>query len=281
MTRFRIARAIAAPLLTASSLLVASGAPAAEPAANRLTAWRFEPDRHAVALTVGGPVTVSTRSLSNPPRLVVDIPKTQLVRPKIAFVPQDSIVAGVRMAQYRVSPPIVRVVVDLHPGPEPVMAVQQQGGVLFLTFARLGPEFGLPAVPPSPVPPPQKAAPTPPPAPPTPDASPEELFAPLPEPAPPEEQPSPIVPPSALPAPSPIAPPAAPPVPPRAAPASTPSAPSPAAPPAVAGPSPVVPPAALPAPSPIAPPPARTPAPGALPSPTPPAERETFPAWPD
>lgn len=195
MTRFRIALAIAALGMTAAGPLPAEPATAFEASAfERLTAWRFEPDRHAVALTVGAPVTVSTRSLGDPPRLVVDIPKLVLSRPKVAFVPRDPIVAGVRMSQFRVLPPVVRVVIDLHPGPEPAMAVQQQDGVLYLTFARLTPDAApasslpAPAVPPPPLP---AAAPSPTPRKPAPSPVPPRASVPLPPRALPAASPKP------------------------------------------------------------------------------------------
>ncbi|MEB3329133.1 MAG: AMIN domain-containing protein [Candidatus Sericytochromatia bacterium] len=95
----------------------------------------YDRQRHAVVLGVSGQITVSTRTVPNPLRLVVDLPGARLVTPNRLLVVEDGLVSRVRVAQFAVWPPVVRVVLEPVAGEEPRLAVQQDGRRLFITVA--------------------------------------------------------------------------------------------------------------------------------------------------
>jgi type IV pilus assembly protein PilQ len=70
-------------------------------------------DPLTVDIQATGPLAFETRILSNPTRLVVDLPQSFLgTRPRNLTVGRDGVV-GVRMAQFQANPPVTRIVVDL------------------------------------------------------------------------------------------------------------------------------------------------------------------------
>ncbi|MFQ5927214.1 MAG: AMIN domain-containing protein, partial [Terriglobia bacterium] len=98
---------------TAEQPLPAPGAPGAEAAWVRTLS--VEKSDHATTVWVhaSGPLRYQTQMLSNPTRLVVDLPQAILLgRPR--HIPVDvAAVLRVRTAQFRATPPVTRVVVDL------------------------------------------------------------------------------------------------------------------------------------------------------------------------
>lgn len=110
----------------------------AEAPPNRLVFVRgmsFDPQRHTLVLAVTRSVAVSTRSLPNPMRLVIDLPGARLAMRNRELMPRDTLVHRVRVAQYSVWPPIVRVVLEPVSQQEPILAVQQGRGRVFISVA--------------------------------------------------------------------------------------------------------------------------------------------------
>lgn len=95
----------------------------------------YEVPRHSVVLDITGPVTISTRSLKAPPRLVVDIPTARLLSKNRELIVGDALVKRVRVSQFKIFPPVVRVVIETATAAEPLIAVQQTQKQLFITLA--------------------------------------------------------------------------------------------------------------------------------------------------
>ena len=112
--------------------------PADAGATVRIDNMSYEADRHSVVLAISGPVTISTRSLKAPNRLVVDLPAATLVSKNRELVIEDALVKRVRMSQFKIIPPTVRVVIETAGDDEPVIAVQQTAKNLYITVARPG-----------------------------------------------------------------------------------------------------------------------------------------------
>lgn len=95
----------------------------------------YDRARHSLVLTITGPVTISTRVLKSPPRLVVDIPSASLDSVNRELVIKDELVTRVRVSQFKIIPPTVRVVIETASEQEPLIAVQQTGKRLYVTLA--------------------------------------------------------------------------------------------------------------------------------------------------
>lgn len=95
----------------------------------------YEANRHSVVLDITGPVTISTRSLKAPARLVVDIPTARLLSKNRELTVEDALVRRVRVSQFKIFPPTVRVVIETATEAEPLIAVQQTQKQLFITLA--------------------------------------------------------------------------------------------------------------------------------------------------
>lgn len=95
----------------------------------------YEQARHSVVLEISGPVTVSTRSLKAPPRLVVDVPTATLFTPNQELVIRDALIKKVRISQFQIYPPVVRVVIETATEKEPLIALQQTKDRLYITLA--------------------------------------------------------------------------------------------------------------------------------------------------
>jgi len=72
-----------------------------------------EGGRVTVSVQASGPLGFETRTLSNPPRLVVDLPHSILVARERQLALGDQTVRGVRLGQFQAQPPVTRLVVDL------------------------------------------------------------------------------------------------------------------------------------------------------------------------
>jgi type IV pilus assembly protein PilQ len=66
-----------------------------------------------VEIQATGAVAPESRTLSNPARLVVDLPQSVLVKGKQQLPLGKATVKGVRLAQFQTQPPVTRVVVDM------------------------------------------------------------------------------------------------------------------------------------------------------------------------
>lgn len=124
-------------LACASSLLALAFVPAPARADGPVTITKiaYQRDRHSLVLDISGPVTISTLSLKSPARLVVDIPTATLMTKNRELTVFDSMVKRVRISQFQVFPPMVRVVMETATEKEPLIAVQQTGVHLYITLA--------------------------------------------------------------------------------------------------------------------------------------------------
>ncbi len=66
-----------------------------------------------VEIQASGRLAYETRILSNPTRLVIDLPQSVLATRQRSVPVTHNLVAGLRMAQFQAEPPVTRVVVDL------------------------------------------------------------------------------------------------------------------------------------------------------------------------
>lgn len=95
----------------------------------------YDHARHSLVLDITGQVTIGTRSLKNPPRLVVDIPAASLESHNRELEIHDDMIQRVRISQWKIVPPTVRVVIQTATAVEPLIAVQQTGAKLYITLA--------------------------------------------------------------------------------------------------------------------------------------------------
>jgi hypothetical protein len=171
-----LARGVLRGLLGASLVLACSAAAAPRPTPQARAAGPLPPlvvapvhihgmsydrARHSLVLTITGPVTISTRVLKAPPRLVVDIPSASLDSANRELTIKDDLVNRVRVSQFKILPPTVRVVIETASATEPLIAVQQTGKRLYITLApaRPGEETPAEGVLPSPGPEPSSFTP--------------------------------------------------------------------------------------------------------------------------
>jgi hypothetical protein len=125
-------------LLALASLvlaLAASPSPAMADGPVKINNLSYERDRHSLVLDITGPVTISTRSLRAPARLVVDIPVSTLLSHNKELTVNDDLVKRVRVSQFQIFPPTVRVVIETATATEPLIAVQQTHEHLYITLA--------------------------------------------------------------------------------------------------------------------------------------------------
>lgn len=130
-------RALGASLMLALALWPV---PATAGATVHIDNLSYEADRHSVVLAISGPVTITTRSLRSPARLVVDLPLTTLMSKNRELVIGDKLVKRVRLSQFKIIPPTVRVVIETAGDEEPIIAVQQTAKNLYITVAAPGGE---------------------------------------------------------------------------------------------------------------------------------------------
>lgn len=141
--------------LLAASFVAAAPAPAApkrgyRPVAQHATPARpvlirglsFDRKRHTVLLSCTGLLTLSTRTVTDPMRLVVDMTHARLVSPNRELVVDDPLVKRVRIAQFSLTPPTVRLVIEPREDAEPTLAVQQTGRRIFVTVAAQAADSG-------------------------------------------------------------------------------------------------------------------------------------------
>lgn len=95
----------------------------------------YEAPRHSVVLDITGPVTISTRTLKAPARMVIDIPTARLLSKNRELEVGDALVRRVRVSQFKIFPPTVRIVIETATETEPLIAVQQTKTQLFITLA--------------------------------------------------------------------------------------------------------------------------------------------------
>ena len=83
------------------------------PALVRGGAISQEGGRITLSVQASGPLGYETRTLTGPPRLVVDLPQSILVARERQLTVDDPAVKGVRLGQFQSQPPVTRLVVDL------------------------------------------------------------------------------------------------------------------------------------------------------------------------
>ena len=84
-----------------------------EPVLVQTVAVASESEPLTVNIQATGPLAFETRILSNPTRLVIDLPQSILsTRQRSLTIGRDAVV-GLRVAQFQANPPVTRVVVDL------------------------------------------------------------------------------------------------------------------------------------------------------------------------
>jgi len=83
------------------------------PALVRGVAISQEGGRITLSVQASGPLGYETRTLTGPPRLVVDLPQSILVARERQLTVDDPAVKGVRLGQFQSQPPVTRLVVDL------------------------------------------------------------------------------------------------------------------------------------------------------------------------
>ena len=131
---FPLRMALGALIVVAPALAPVSAHAGATVLINNLA---YEAERHSVVLEISGPLTVSTRSLKAPARLVVDLPAATLMSKNRELVIGDNLVKRVRLSQFKIiGPPTVRVVIETAGNEEPLIAVQQTAKYLYITVAK-------------------------------------------------------------------------------------------------------------------------------------------------
>lgn len=96
----------------------------------------YEGRRHTLVLAIAGGVTVTTRTLRSPLRMVVDLAGASWTAPRRELVINDAMIKRVRIAQYQLVPPVVRLVIEPTGNEEPTVAVQQTGQRVYITLAK-------------------------------------------------------------------------------------------------------------------------------------------------
>lgn len=86
---------------------------ATEPVRVRGIIVREQDGQVAIDVKATGPLGYETLTLSNPTRLVVDLPHSILISRRRHFSVDEPVIRGVRVAQFKAQPPITRLVVDL------------------------------------------------------------------------------------------------------------------------------------------------------------------------
>ncbi|MNR88741.1 hypothetical protein D3C72_196910 [compost metagenome] len=134
----------AARLVIGASLLVATFALPALAAPANVTGMAFESKQQVIAIGVAGTVSVRTQRVKNPDRLVIDLTEARLPvgQPLPIVQPKTSRIRSIRMGQNSYVPAVVRVVVDLMPGFEPMVKITQSNGKLMITLANPAPPQG-------------------------------------------------------------------------------------------------------------------------------------------
>ncbi|HEY9857111.1 MAG TPA: AMIN domain-containing protein, partial [Stenomitos sp.] len=97
---------------------------------------RYEEARHALTIETSGAPVVQTKRLLNPDRLVIDLLDAELsgLANREAAVPSRKI-RGFRAVQYSLTPSVVRLIVELKPGVDPLVEVRQVSGRITVTLA--------------------------------------------------------------------------------------------------------------------------------------------------
>ncbi len=139
-------------LLLASALILALTHPVLA-APSLVGNVRYDDTRHALTIDTTGSPTVKTKRLLNPDRLVIDVLDSELsgLANRQATITSRKI-QGFRAIQYSLNPGVVRLVVELKPGVEPLVAVRQVAGRVTVTLADSPPPKGekdLETLPPS------------------------------------------------------------------------------------------------------------------------------------
>jgi len=102
-----------APTNASSSPASSSPAKSQEPVLVEKVSVHSQQGALKVEIQASGRLAYETRILSNPTRLVIDLPQSVLATRQRSVPVTHNLVAGLRMAQFQAEPPVTRVVVDL------------------------------------------------------------------------------------------------------------------------------------------------------------------------
>ena len=104
----------------------------------------YDESQRRITVGLSGTVSVRTQRIKNPDRLVIDLSEARLPlgQPIPIVQPKSSRIRSIRMGQNSYVPPVVRLVVDLMPGFEPMVTINQSSGKLMITLANPRPPQG-------------------------------------------------------------------------------------------------------------------------------------------
>lgn len=121
-------------LLLAAAIALAMPAPA-HAAASYVGAVRYDDAKRAFTIETSGMPLVQTKRLVNPDRLVIDVSDAVLA---VTALREQAVasrkIRGFKVSQVAGTPELVRVVVELQPKVEPLIAVRQSPGRLTITL---------------------------------------------------------------------------------------------------------------------------------------------------
>jgi len=134
----------AARLIAGAALLVGLLPVPALAAPANVSGMTYDESQRQISVNLAGTVSVRTQRIKNPDRLVIDLSEARLpLGQAIPIVqPRSSRIRSIRMGQNSYLPPVVRLVVDLTPGFEPMVKINQTNGKLLITLANPAPPQG-------------------------------------------------------------------------------------------------------------------------------------------
>ncbi len=131
--------------LAAAALLLVGGFPAPALAAPvGVTGMTYDETQRLITIGIAGSVSVRTQRIKHPDRLVIDLSEARLPlgQPVPIVQVKSTRIRSIRIGQNSFVPAVVRVVVDLMPGFEPMVKISQPGGKLMITLANPAPPQG-------------------------------------------------------------------------------------------------------------------------------------------
>ncbi len=134
----------AARLAAGVALLVALLPMAALAAPANVSGMSYDEAQRRITIGLAGTVSVRTQRVKHPDRLVIDLSEARLPlgQPIPIVQPKSTRIRSIRMGQNSYVPAVVRLVVDLMPGFEPMVTINQSSGKLMITLANPAPPQG-------------------------------------------------------------------------------------------------------------------------------------------
>jgi hypothetical protein len=122
-------------------LAIAWASPAIAAPITLISDLRYEASRHAIVFRITGPVAISSRELREPHRYVIDIPDAHWRHANGTWRYQDPYFHSVRVAQFGIFPPVVRIVLECTQKSDVTLAIQQDPQYLYISVASLKASF--------------------------------------------------------------------------------------------------------------------------------------------